>query len=290
MSVGVGTRGTHGGPGPVRAAMTMHETATSEHPPALPVRAGPYPPIDVLVRTFNSAATLADCLEAARRHLPIGRLIVVDRHSTDRTIEIATTFGSEVHYEESGIGRATMLAVRSARTENVLFLDSDVVIRRPSFYERALRELGRPRVGAVVGTAEGHRFRFGLPLGLTLLPRAWVASVAIPDDAQGAETYYLRRALKRDRRRVAYVPDAMEHFGTYRDRDWPEWQGAQLRLAGGWSLPSIVDSFLVILLIHANSRSPRNVLYTPVFFLKLMRGFLDPARWRFRDRRTVVRE
>lgn len=249
---------------------------------------GPTPaPVDVLVRTFNSATTLSACLAAARRHLPVRRIIVVDRHSTDGTIEIAQAFGAELHFEETGIGRATKLAARLAATENVLYLDSDVILRSASFYADAVHELTQPRVGAVVGVAIGHRFRFGLPLGLTLVPRAWILSVEIPDHAQGAETYYLRRALKRDRRRVGYVSDAMEHFGTYRGRGWAEWQGAQLRLAAGWSISSIIDSFLVILLIHANSRSPRNVLYTPIFFLHLMRGFLDPMRWRLRDRRTV---
>ncbi|MFZ0699051.1 MAG: glycosyltransferase [Thermoplasmata archaeon] len=244
-------------------------------------------PIDVLVRTFNSARTLAPCLAAAQRYLPIRRIIVVDRYSTDRTAEIAREFGADLHFEEVGIGRATSLAAELARTENVLYLDGDVVIRSPKFYGEAIRKLARPGVGAVVGTAVGHKFLYGLPLGLTLLPRTRVASAGISDQAQGEETYYLRQALKRDRLRIAYVPDAMEHSGSYRGRDWPEWQGAQMRLAAGWSTREITYSFLVILLIHSNSRSARNVLYTPIFFLKLMRGFLDPQRWRIRDRRTL---
>lgn len=244
-------------------------------------------PVDVLVRTFNSASTLSACLAAAKRHLPVRRIIVIDRNSTDDTAEIARTFGAQLHFEEAGIGRATTLAARLAETENVLYLDSDVILRSASFYSDAVRALALPRTGAVVGIAIGHRFRFGLPLGLTLLRRAWVLSIDIPDDAQGAETYFLRRALKREHRRVRYVSGAMDHLGTYRGKGWAEWQGAQLRLAAGWSLSTIVDSFLVILLIHANSRSPRNVLYTPIFFLHLLRGFIDPSRWRMRDRRTV---
>ena len=87
---------------------------------------------------------------------------------------------------------------------------------------------------------------------------------------------------------MRYVPEAMEHRGTYRGvRTWPEWQGAQTRLVAGVSAYELAYSFLVILLIHLNSRKLRNVLYTPVFWAKFLRGFADPERWRTIDRRTA---
>jgi hypothetical protein len=66
----------------------------------------------------------------------------------------------------------------------------------------------------------------------------------------------------------------------------PEWEGANTRLVAGWSLYQLAYAFVVILLIHMNSRRPRNVLYTPVFYAKFLRGFLRPDRWRVLDRRT----
>ncbi|MGI0070492.1 MAG: glycosyltransferase family A protein [Thermoplasmata archaeon] len=243
--------------------------------------------MDVLVRTFNSAATLEECLASVRARFPVERLLVIDRDSTDATREIASRFGAEVHTEDVGIGRATRLALAAASTDRVLFLDSDVTLCRSDFAVAALGAMRDPRVGAVVGTAIGHRFFYGLPLGLTVLPRAWARGIEMPDGAQGAETYYLRRALAREGLRVAYVPEAMRHRGTYRGGDWPEWQGAQVRIAAGWSLAELSNSLSVILLLHMNSRRAVDLAYTPVFVAKFFRGFLRPERWRLRDRRRA---
>lgn len=244
------------------------------------------PPIDVLVATFNSAQDLRPCLAAVRAYLPVHRLIVVDRNSTDGTPAIAREFGAEVYSEEIGLGYARTFALAKAETPFVLFVDSDVILRRPDFYPRALEAISRPRTAAVVGTPVGHEFLYGLPFGLTLLDRRWATSIELPGDAQGFETYYFRRALRKEGRRVRYVPEAMEHRSAYRGGTWPEWQGAQMRLAAGVSPYELTYAFFVVLLIHMNSRRPKNILYTPVFYLKLLRGFIAPDRWRYLDRRT----
>ncbi|HEV2449484.1 MAG TPA: glycosyltransferase family A protein [Thermoplasmata archaeon] len=246
-------------------------------------------PVDVLVCTFNSAAHLTEVLEAARRCLPIHRLIVVDRHSTDRTVEIATSFGAEVHVEEVGLGYARRRAVELAETPQVLFLDSDVVIRRPDFLARARAQLARPGTAAVVGCAVGHPFLYGLPLSLTLFDRSWILRVRIPPGVQGRETYYIQRQVREEHRRVRYVPEAFEHFGTYRSSPhWPEWQGAWVRITGGVSVRELLYSGLVVALLLLNSRRLRNIAYAPVFYLKLVRGFMAPQRWREMDRRRAA--
>lgn len=246
-------------------------------------------PIDVLVCTFNSEAHLTEALEAARRWLPVHRLIVIDRYSTDRSVEIARRFGAEVHSEEVGLGFARRRAVELAETPQVLFLDSDVVIRRPDFLARARAELARPGTAAVVGCAVGHPFLYGLPLSLTLFDRRWALQVQIPPGVQGRETYYLQRQVRREHRRVRYVPDAFEHFGTYRSSPhWPEWQGAWVRITGGVSPRELLYSGLVVALLLLNSRRLRNVAYAPVFYLKLLRGFMAPQRWRELDRRRAA--
>jgi glycosyltransferase involved in cell wall biosynthesis len=245
----------------------------------------PVPSVDVLVSTYNSAATLRDCLASARRFLPVHRLIVVDRRSTDGTDAIAREFGAEVHSEDVGLGYSRSLALGLAETEKVLFLDSDVTIDRADFWPRALEAFRAPRTGAVVGNAVGHPFAYGLPLGLTVLPLAWARRVVVPPDAQGRETYYFQKVMRRDRLRVRYVADAMHHRSQYRGRYWPEWQGAQTRIAAGWSAREVAYSALVVLLLHVNSRRVSNVAYAPVFFLKFLRGYFAPQRWRNLDRR-----
>lgn len=240
----------------------------------------PPPPVDVLVASYNSAATLSESLESARRWIPVHCLIVADRGSTDGSVEIARRFGARLISDDVGLGYARNASLRAADTDPVLFLDSDVRIVRPDFYARARAEYARLRTVAVVGNAVGHPFRYGLPLGLTLIGRSWSLGAGIPDGAQGRETYYLQRAARRASGRVRYVPDAMVHWGTYRrDPHWPEFQGAAMRAASGWSPRELAYGGMVVLLMHMNSRRPQNVLYSPVLFGKLVRGFLAPQRW-----------
>jgi len=252
-------------------------------PPATAHRPDDGPPVqgvDVLVATYNSAETLSDTLEAARSLLPVHCLIVVDRASTDGTVDIARRFGARVLSDEVGLGYARNRALQAADTDPVLFLDSDVRVVRPDFYREAVREFARPRTVAVVGMSVGHAFRYGLPLGLTLIGRVWSLCAAIPDRAQGRETYYLQRAARRVRGRVRYIPDAMVHSGTYRRApNWPEFQGASIRLSSGRNPRELAYAGVVVLLMHMNSKRPRNVLYSPIFFGKLLRGFIHPDRW-----------
>jgi len=244
------------------------------------------PNVDVLIATFNSGKSLEECLRSVREHVPVHRLIIVDRFSTDATRSIAERYGAEVHSEDTGIGLARTMAIALAETEFILFVDGDVVLRRPDFFDRAMAELQRPGTVAVVGGSVGHRFLFGMPFGMTLMRRGWARTIAVPPDAQGFETYYFRRAARRSHLVVRYVPDAMEHRSIYRVRNWPEWQGAQIRLNAGFSPYELTNAFAVILMIHLNTRRLRNVAYTPIFYLKLIRGFLAPDRFRYHDRRV----
>jgi glycosyltransferase involved in cell wall biosynthesis len=248
----------------------------------------PLPPVDVLVATYESAATLAEMLTAVRTHVPVHHLIVVDRSSRDGSADIARAYGARVLDEETGLGRARNLALAAADTDPVLFVDSDVVIERPDFYARALEEYARPRTAAVVGMALGHPFQYGLPLGLSLIGRRWAIDARIPDQAQGRETYYLQRAARHLRLKTRYVPEAMRHHGTYRSAtNWPEFQGAAIRTSSGRNPRELAYAALVVLLMHLNSGEWRNVAYSPIFYLKLLRGFTDPRRWGRLERATA---
>jgi glycosyltransferase involved in cell wall biosynthesis len=243
------------------------------------------PSVDVLMATYESAATLAEALTSVRAFVPVHHLIVVDRSSRDGSAEIAKEYGAKVFEDTTGLGRARNMALAAADTEPVLFVDSDVQVSRPDFYARALAEHARPRTAAVVGMNVGHRFRYGLPLGLTLIGRRWALDAGIPDTAQGRETYYLQRAARQQGLTTRYVPEAMRHRGTYRaSPHWPEFQGAAIRRSSGWNPRELAYAAEVVLLMHLNSRRVRNVAYSPVFYLKLLRGFSNPTRWATLDR------
>lgn len=266
--------------------MLGSEDGSAESEPLVEPRS--LPSVDVLVATYQSADTLAESLASALEFLPVHCLLVVDRASTDATQEIARRFGARVLVDEVGLGSARNLALRNADTDPVLFLDSDVRIVRPDFYPRALEEYARARTAAVVGESVGYSFHYGLPLGLTLIGRDWTLSAEIPDRAQGRETYYLQRAARRERRVVRYVRNSMVHRGTYRRAaHWAEFQGAAIRRSSGLNPREILYAAEVVLLMHMNSKRPSYVLYSPVFFAKILRGFLAPERWERLDRRQL---
>jgi len=237
-------------------------------------------PIDVLVATYNSAQTLEETLTSVRAHIPVHCLIVVDRESTDGTPEIARRHQARLVRDSVGLGFARNAALQAADTDPVLFVDSDVCVVKAGFFAEAFAEFERPRTAAVVGASVGHAFRYGLPLGLTVVGREWALGAGIPDAVQSRETYYLQLEARRRKERVRYIPDAMVHRGTYRkDPHWPEFQGAAIRATSGWNPRELAYAAVVIQLMHMNSRRPKNVLYSPIFFGKLLRGFLAPTRW-----------
>ncbi len=244
---------------------------------------------DVVVRTYNSDEYLEDCLGSILRYVPVNRLIVVDRHSSDRTVEIAAAHNAEVIFDEGNLSSATSIGISSARTRLILFVDSDVVIEREDFFGKALKLLGEKGTGAVVGMAVGHRFLYGLPLGLTLFRRETVSGIVFPAGLQGRETYFIQQEFRKSGLATRYVLDAMKHYGAYRSQpNWPEWQGSQVRIATGGSFTELMRSFIVVLLMHMNSGKAKNVLYTPIFCTKLVRGYISPDRWGRMDREKAA--
>ena len=241
---------------------------------------------DVLIRTFNSADTIETCLKSVRRVVPHNRIIVADHNSTDGTQEIATAFGAEVYEEEKGLGFATRYLIGKSTSEYILFVDGDIEVVRPDFVTLAISYLSDPSYGAVVGCGKGHDFLYGLPLGLTMFRRRDVEDLKIPDQIEGRETFYLQECLRTKSLKVRYVRDAMIHRSTYRRyRHWSEWQGAQIRRTPSRHIQQLAYAVPIIFMMHLNSRSVKNYLYSPIFYIKLLVGYLNPDKFGSFDRR-----
>lgn len=79
--------------------------------------------LSVVVITKNEEANLARCLESVRF---ADQIVVVDSHSTDRTVEIARIFGARVEtIDWAGFGKAKQHALSLADGEWVLSIDAD---------------------------------------------------------------------------------------------------------------------------------------------------------------------
>jgi glycosyltransferase involved in cell wall biosynthesis len=105
------------------------------------VAAGPPRPADVavVVPVRNAEGMLAACLESIVRQGP-AELIVVDGLSTDRTIEIARSFGARILSDEGrGLPAARSVGARAATTRVLALVDADVILPDGSL-EALLRE------------------------------------------------------------------------------------------------------------------------------------------------------
>jgi glycosyltransferase involved in cell wall biosynthesis len=87
--------------------------------------------IDVIVRTKNSEEFLEESLHSICQEIPVRRIIIVDSGSTDKTLEIASSFDkADIHIRQGlSLGEATKFAFSQAKTEWVAVIDSDIVLR-----------------------------------------------------------------------------------------------------------------------------------------------------------------
>jgi len=252
----------------------------------------PYPgeskKVDVIIRTFNSGHTLDKCISSIKDHIPYEKIIVVDHCSTDSTREISISHKVDYYTEEVGLGFATKLGISKSTTEFLLFVDGDVEVVSGKFFQEALRHIKSKGVGAVVGCSVGYIFSYGLPLGLTLFERALASRVQMPDKIQGRETYYFQEYLKKNSLKVRYVKDAMIHRSEYRQMPhWPEWQGAQIRFTPGNHYRQLLWALAITFMMHFNSRNPKNIAYSSIYYFKIVIGFMNPEKWGKIDRREV---
>ncbi|NYT12079.1 MAG: glycosyltransferase family 2 protein [Methanomassiliicoccales archaeon] len=107
--------------------------------------------MDVIIPTWNSSDILDMVLEGVREHIHPNRIILVDRNSTDKTLDIAKEFDCDVLTDTVSLGSARMLGISSSSAEFVAFIDDDIVIHED--FREKLMEFMDNETGAVQGTA-----------------------------------------------------------------------------------------------------------------------------------------
>lgn len=230
------------------------------------------------VCTYDSAKTLERCLGSIRERVPGAHFLVVDHHSVDGTVQIAKQFNAEVISERRGLGYARQLCFGSTNTKYIAFVDSDVEIVRTDFFDTALTVLQKREYGAVVGMAVGHRFRYGLPASLLVLRKSDFLGKVVPNYIDARETFFLQKRLDEYKLRTYYVLDSMVHRSQFREFK-PEWEGANTRMLPNSKLKELLFCLKVIVFLSLNSRSMKNILYVPIFYLKFLYGFAKPEPW-----------
>ncbi|MBI5370261.1 glycosyltransferase [Candidatus Uhrbacteria bacterium] len=97
--------------------------------------------LTIVIPTKNEEAFLPKLLTSIRKQtFQPDKVIVSDAGSTDRTCEIARSYGAEVI--EGGLpGAGRNRGAAQAQTDLILFLDADVELRDPEFLEKAVGEM-----------------------------------------------------------------------------------------------------------------------------------------------------
>jgi glycosyltransferase involved in cell wall biosynthesis len=128
--------------------------------------------LSVVIITCDEEANLARTLESVKPLVSDGRgeMIVVDSHSTDRTVEIARSYGAQVFLEDwKGYAAQKNSAIDKASGDWILSLDADESLDAELVRQMAdlllpphatLRsKVGMDRTGETAGTIKGFRLR-----------------------------------------------------------------------------------------------------------------------------------
>ncbi|MBK9156246.1 MAG: glycosyltransferase [Chloracidobacterium sp.] len=103
--------------------------------------------LSVVIPAYNEEDYLGPTVEsvvAALGSIDRSEWIVVDNESTDRTVEVAKSFGAAIITESKrSIGAVRNAGGRAATGEVIVFLDADTRVR-PGVFDRILEEMSDP--------------------------------------------------------------------------------------------------------------------------------------------------
>jgi len=178
--------------------------------------------IDVVILTKNSDHILEKCLKAVYENVPLNRLIVVDGHSADRTLEIVSEFqrkhGNVLVIQDNGTrATARQKGIDQVKTEWFMFVDSDAVLCK-DWFKKAEKHLGQ-NVGAI----------WGIEVWSTLQNNAirkmflWITR-KIFDLRGGTHDTLIRTELVRDIK----IPKILHVFEDTYIKDWITQKGYKL--------------------------------------------------------------
>jgi glycosyltransferase involved in cell wall biosynthesis len=97
-----------------------------------------YPLVSITIPSRNSEATIALCLKGvSRQSYQNTEVIVIDSHSTDRTRDIAASFGARVIQCEGKLLAARYLGFKESKGQYIVLVDTDQILKS-SAIERAV--------------------------------------------------------------------------------------------------------------------------------------------------------
>lgn len=108
--------------------------------------------LSVVIPTWNEEECLDVLLKGLRNQsFKDMEVIIADNNSTDRTVEVASSFGARI-IQGGKVSFGRNAGARAGRGETVLFLDADAVLPSKNFLEDIIQEMGDRELD-IAGTA-----------------------------------------------------------------------------------------------------------------------------------------
>jgi glycosyltransferase involved in cell wall biosynthesis len=107
-------------------------------------------PISINICTYNEEQDISDCLDKAFANNP-AEVIVIDGHSTDRTIEIAKSKGAKVIFaKKKGLSSQRQEGLNNSTQPYIAIIDGDDHLE-PDFLSKLLSEMEEYNYDALLG-------------------------------------------------------------------------------------------------------------------------------------------
>jgi glycosyltransferase involved in cell wall biosynthesis len=134
--------------------------------------------ISVVIPARNEEELLPGCLSALRRQeADEFEIVVVDSASTDRTREVAQSFGARViRLNEPGVARARQAGFEAATGDIIVSTDADAVCQ-PDWLQKITEPFRNQDIVAVFGTIELDGKSIWMRLGRNVYP--WFQAINI---------------------------------------------------------------------------------------------------------------
>jgi glycosyltransferase involved in cell wall biosynthesis len=195
--------------------------------------------IDYVVPTWNSARTLTETLRSIKMYGEPDRIFVIDRYSTDDTVEISRRFDCVLVRTSGSLGFARFLGAEKAHSSLVAYVDSDVELTREwgkilkAATDERLKNAGA--IGAIYENSYwSPRDRFG-PFGCSIVRRQLILDFQELKKYSSGEDLAFADYIRRKRLRWYVFPIEMKHH--HESSEIPavlraRWLGAGGRVAG----------------------------------------------------------
>lgn len=114
--------------------------------------------IDVIIPTKNSTSTLKECLTSLKKQKELGKIIIVDGHSIDNTLQVAQEFGCEIYFEPETKNNRKSAEARNEglkHSESILvaFVDTDTIVPE-SWMQDLVKYFKEPSIAGVTSGCE----------------------------------------------------------------------------------------------------------------------------------------